>query len=88
MTCTGQAARVEFDRDDDTFVGRGAGIRAGAGFHAEDQWTAFRAAVDDCIETCARIWNDPQKPDSGNEMFRNSPEVRRRAAEALSAAAG
>ena len=41
---------------------------------------AFREAVEDYIETCARIGKEPQKPYSGRMMFRVSPEVHRRSA--------
>ena len=41
---------------------------------------AFREAVEDYIETCARIGKAPQKPYSGRMMFRVDPEVHRRAA--------
>lgn len=83
MTYKGYAARIEFDHDDGILVGRLVGIRDGVGFHADnvkDLQTAFHEAVDDYIGTCARIGKDPQKPYSGNVMFRISPEVHRRAA--------
>ena len=56
------------DDEDDTLIDRTAGIRDGVGFHA-DNVEAFRAAfheaVDDCLDTCARIGKKPQKPCSG-----------------------
>jgi predicted HicB family RNase H-like nuclease len=36
---------------------------------------AFHEAVDDYIATCARIGKDPQRPFSGNLMFRVDPAV-------------
>ena len=83
MTYRGYAARIDFDDDDGILVGRIVGIRDGVGFHADnvaDLQAAFHEAVDDYIETCARIGKDPQKPFSGNVMFRIAPEVHRRAA--------
>lgn len=83
MTYRGYAARVDFDDDDSILIGRVVGIRDGVGFHADnvtDLQAAFHEAVDDYIETCARIGKDPQKPFSGNVMFRIAPEVHRRAA--------
>ena len=53
------------------------------GFHAdtvEALREAFREAVEDYIETCARIGKKPQKPYSGRMRFRVNPEVHRRAA--------
>ena len=85
MTYKGYAARIEYDDEDGLFTGRIAGIRDGVGFHADtvdELRTAFRDAVDDYIETCAKIGKQPQKPYSGRMMFRVSPEIHRRAARA------
>jgi predicted HicB family RNase H-like nuclease len=41
---------------------------------------AFHEAVEDYIETCAKIGKDPHKTYSGQVMFRVSPEVHRKAA--------
>jgi predicted HicB family RNase H-like nuclease len=54
----GYRALVEYDADDQIFAGRIADIRDGVGFHAAteaDLQAAFHDAVDDYIETCARI---------------------------------
>lgn len=54
----GYRAHVEYDADDQIFVGRVADIRDSIGFHAAteaDLQAAFHDAVDDYIETCARI---------------------------------
>jgi len=83
MTYKGYSARVEFDGADGVFVGRVAGIRDGVGFHAdtvEGLRAAFHEAVDDYVETCARLGKEPQKSYSGQVMFRLQPEVHRRAA--------
>lgn len=83
MTFKGYSARIEYDDEDGILFGQIAGIRDGVGFHAdnvEDLRTAFREAVDDYLETCARIGKEPQKPYSGKMMFRVSPEVHRKAA--------
>ncbi len=83
MTYKGYSARVEFDDDDGILFGQVAGIRDGVGFHAESVEAlraAFHEAVDDYLDTCARIGKEPQKPYSGKMMFRVSPEVHRNAA--------
>lgn len=83
MSYKGYTARVEYDDGDGIFVGKIAGIRDGIGFHADsvdELREAFRDAVDDYIETCAKIGKDPHKTFSGQVMFRVSPEVHRRAA--------
>lgn len=71
MTYRGYAARVEYDHEDSLFTGRIAGIRDSVGFHAdtlEDLKKAFREAVDDCVETCAAIGNEPQRPGRGTNQ--------------------
>jgi predicted HicB family RNase H-like nuclease len=83
MTYKGYSARVEYDDDDGILFGKIAGIRDGVGFHADtvaELRTAFHEAVDDYIETCAKIGKEPQKPFSGKVMFRIDPETHRRAA--------
>ena len=83
LTYGGYSARVEYDDDDGIFFGKIAGIRDGVGFHADtvaDLRAAFHEAVDDYIETCAKLGKDPQKPYSGNLMLRVDPEVHYRAA--------
>ncbi len=83
MNYKGYSARVEYDDEDAIFTGRLAGIRDGIGFHAEtveDLRSAFQEAVEDYIETCAKIGKEPQKAYSGQVMFRVSPEVHRKAA--------
>jgi predicted HicB family RNase H-like nuclease len=83
MSYKGYSARIEFDADDGIFFGRLAGIRDGVGFHADnvaDLKAAFHEAVDDYIETCARVGKSPQKTYSGQVMFRVAPETHRKAA--------
>jgi predicted HicB family RNase H-like nuclease len=83
MTYKGYSARIEYDDEDGILTGQIAGIRDGVGFHAdnvEQLKDAFHEAVDDYIETCAKIGKEPQKPYSGRVMFRVDPEVHRNAA--------
>lgn len=82
MTYRGYSARLEFDAADEIFTGRIAGIRDVVGFHADtvaDLKTAFHEAVDDYLETCAKLNKTPQKPYSGNLMLRVGPDVHSRA---------
>ncbi len=81
----GYRARVEFDADDELFFGRIAGIRDGVSFHAdsvEALVAAFREAVDDYIETCAKVDKKPERPFSGKLMLRVDPMVHARSVEA------
>ena len=82
MIYKGYSARVEYDDDDGIFTGRLAGIRDGVGFHAdtvEDLRAAFHEAVEDYLETSAKLGREPQRAYSGQMMFRVNPEVHRRA---------
>ncbi|SDO51720.1 Predicted nuclease of the RNAse H fold, HicB family [Methylobacterium phyllostachyos] len=74
----GYAARVEFDAEDHIFFGSIAGIGDKVGFHADtvsDLEAAFREAVDDYVDTCAKVGKDPQRPFSGSLQFRVTPEL-------------
>lgn len=77
------SAKVEFDGDDGIFVGRIAGIADTITFHAtsvDELRAAFREAVEDYIETCAKIGKSPQKAFSGKLMLRVDPTVHANAA--------
>lgn len=74
----GYSALIDFDPDDMILVGRVAGLHDVVGFHAEDAAgikAAFEEAVDDYLETCAKIGKDPEKAYSGKVMLRVSPEL-------------
>lgn len=82
MTWKGYSARIEYDDEDGIFFGQIAGIRDGVGFHADsvaELRTAFHEAVDDYIETCAKIGKEPERSYSGKVMFRVSPDIHRKA---------
>lgn len=82
MTYKGYAARIAYDDEDSVFTGQLAGIRDRVGFHGQTVQAlreAFHEAVDDYLETCARVGKEPQRAFSGQVMFRVSPEVHRRA---------
>jgi len=60
MTYKGYTARIDYDDEDGIFTGKIAGIRDGVGFHADSVDAlreAFHEAVEDYLETCARIGN-------------------------------
>ena len=78
-------ADIVYSDEDKAFVGRVAGIRAIIGFHADtvkDLERAFRDSVDHYLASCARDKQAPQKPYSGRVLFRVSPDIHRRAAQA------
>ena len=77
------SARIEFDDDDGVFVGRIAGIADTVTFHAtnvDDLRAAFHEAVDDYLDTCAKIGKSPQKSFSGKLMLRVDPTIHANAA--------
>jgi len=78
MTYRGYNASVEFDDRDNILVGRVVDIADVIGFHAAtvaDLRTAFEEAIDDYLETCAKLEQSPNKPFSGKLMLRIPPEV-------------
>lgn len=80
MTYKGYIARIEYDEDDEIFVGHIAGIRDRVGFHADtvpELKAAFHEAVDDYVETCKAVSKDPLKSYSGQVMFRIKPKTHR-----------
>ena len=89
MTYKGQAARIAYSDSDGLFVGWLVGITDVVGFHADtvaDLRTAFHEAVDDYLDTCAKIGKAPQAPASGKLMLRVPAEVHRAALSAADAA--
>jgi len=78
VTYKGYSARIAFDADDGLLVGRIAGINDVVGFHADtvvELVAAFHEAVDDYVETCAKLGKAPEKAFSGNVPLRVSPEL-------------
>jgi predicted HicB family RNase H-like nuclease len=78
MTYKGYTAQIEYSDEDKCFVGHLAGIRDVIGFHGEsvsELHAAFEEAVDDYLETCAKLGRAPQKPYSGELKLRIPPEV-------------
>ena len=83
MKHKGYHARVEYDAEDNILVGHIAGIDAIVGFHAKDLKNleaAFREAVDEYLDHCAKTGKSPQKAFSGKLMLRVKPSVHARAA--------
>jgi predicted HicB family RNase H-like nuclease len=83
LTYRGYTAIVEFDSEDMILTGRIAGINDIIGFHAEtpaELLAAFHEAVDDYLETCAKLGKQPEKTYSGKVMFRVPPELHARVA--------
>ncbi len=78
MNYKGYPARIEYSEEDGCFIGHIVGINDIVGFHGEtvtELKTAFEEAVNDYIETCAKLGRPAQKPYSGNLMLRVPPEI-------------
>lgn len=78
MSYKGYAARVEYSDEDQLLIGHVAGIRDVIGFHADSVAAlrdAFQEAVDDYLETCARLGREPQKAYSGKLSLRLEPAL-------------
>ena len=83
MSYKSYLARIEFDAEDEIFVGRIANIDDIIGFHAhsvKELKAAFHAAVDDYIETCKRFKKPLLKSFKGSFNVRVKPDVHQRAA--------
>jgi len=71
MNYQGYAARIDYSDEDGLLVGHIAGIKDVVGFHGEsvsELRAAFKEAVTDYLETCAKLGRAPQKPYSGHLM--------------------
>jgi predicted HicB family RNase H-like nuclease len=78
MKHKGYAASIEYSEEDGCFVGHIAGIRDIVGFHGEtvtELRSGFEEAVDDYLETCAKLGKEPQKSYSGRLMLRIPPAI-------------
>ena len=78
MNYKGYAARIEYSDEDALFDGHIAGIRDVIGFHGEsvqELRVAFEEAVDDYLDTCAKLERTPQKPYSGKLSLRLEPAL-------------
>lgn len=74
----GYSAQVEYDGDDEIFVGHLAGIKDIVSFHGAtvtELKQNFHEAVDHYLEVCEKLGEKPQKPYSGRLMLRLMPEI-------------
>jgi len=81
MTYKGYSGQVEFDDEADILHGRVIGIKDVITFEGrtvDDIRVAFHDSVDDYLEFCQELGQEPDKPFSGKLPFRTSPERHRR----------
>lgn len=89
LTHMGYQASLEFDAEDEIFVGRILGINDVIGFHADnviELKSAFVEAVEDYLATCKAAGKSPDKSFSGNLMLRVDPAIHSKAAIAAESA--
>lgn len=82
MKHKGYSARIEYDDRDGIFTGHILGIADVIGFHAEsvqELGQAFAEAVEDYLQSCAKLGKEAQTPASGRLVLRVPPEVHRAA---------
>jgi len=83
MEYKGYTARIDYDGEDEVFVGRLLGLRAMVSFHADTVAKLKRemqVAVDEYVASCEKRGEPPEKPMSGQFALRMPPEVHGRAA--------
>ncbi len=81
MTYKGYSGQVEFDDEADILHGRVIGIKDVITFEGrtvDDIRVAFHDSVEDYLEFCQELGQEPDKPFSGKLPFRTSPERHRR----------
>ena len=74
--------KAEFDDEAGILHGEVVNVRDVITFQAtnvEDLHTEFEASVDDYLEFCAELGEEPDKPFSGKFMTRVSPDLHREA---------
>ena len=79
----GYHAVVEYDADDNIFVGEVFGIKDSLNFHGAsvDELTRmFHQSIDNYLDLCVKIGKDPDKEFKGSFNVRISPELHRRVA--------
>jgi predicted HicB family RNase H-like nuclease len=79
----GYHGSIDFSAEDDCLFGRLQGINdiiTYEGASVKEIKAAFKEAVDDYLALCKETGKEPNKPYSGNVMFRIDPEVHAKAA--------
>ena len=83
MEYQGYHAKIEFDRDDQLFIGRVIGINDSVNFHGRsvDELTEeFHNAVLNYLDYCMEAGKDPEKEFKGSFNIRIKPEQHKKVA--------
>ncbi len=73
MKYKGYTASVEYDHEDDILVGKVVGINDTIVFHGEstrELKQAFTVSIDDYLQACEQLGQEPGKPYSGKIALR------------------
>jgi predicted HicB family RNase H-like nuclease len=76
----GYTGRVDFDDEAEIFHGEVCGLRDVITFQgrtAEEVKRAFRDSIDDYLEFCEELGQEPDKPFSGRLLVRMPPDLHR-----------
>lgn len=83
MKYKGYHAKIEFDSDDNIFIGHVLGINDSLNFHGNsvvDLTKEFHNSVDNYLDYCKQIGKEPEKEFRGTFNVRINPEMHKRAA--------
>lgn len=78
MKYKGYSFTTYFDQEDNIFVGRVTGINDGINFHGKsvsELEQAFHESIDDYLDACKKLGQEPNKPYSGNLMLKIPIEI-------------
>lgn len=84
----GYHASIEYDAEDEIFVGEVFGIADSLNFHGtsiEELKKMFEQSIENYLEFCAKIGKEPDKEFKGSFNVRLTPELHKRAALAATA---
>lgn len=82
MEYKGYHASIEFDGEDQLFVGEVIGINDSLNFHGtsiKELTDNYHQSIDNYLVTCKEIGKQPEKEYRGNLNIRLSPEIHREA---------
>ncbi|MBP5305707.1 MAG: type II toxin-antitoxin system HicB family antitoxin, partial [Lachnospiraceae bacterium] len=83
MEYKGYHAKIEYDNDDEIFVGHVLGLTDSLNFHGESI-KEFNSSMRDCIDNyldyCKKIGKEPEKEFKGSFNIRIKPEQHKRIA--------
>lgn len=83
MEYNGYHAKVEFDDNDNIFIGTVIGLNDMLGFHGssvEELYASFKNCIENYLEWCKKVGKEPEKEFKGVFNVRISPESHREAA--------